>query len=67
MNFQATLDRIQSDAAQLQPARVALTVVAAPLFAVGWVAGKAWAVLWLVASWVLAATAVGWTSARGGS
>lgn len=67
MNFQATLDRIQSDAAQLQPARVALTVVAAPLFVVGWLAGKAWSVVWVVASWLLAAAAVGWSSARGGS
>lgn len=65
MNLQATLDKIQADAAQLQPSRVALTMVAAPLFALGWAAAKAWAVLWLLISWVMAATVVGWKSGKG--
>lgn len=65
MNFSSTLDKIQADAAELQPSRVGLTIVAAPLFAVGWAAAKTWAVIWLVITWVMAATVVGWKSGKG--
>lgn len=66
------LDRVPTEdiaarAAQVDPARLVLTLLALPLLALGWVAAQAWAVAWAVISWSVAAIQVGWSAARPGS
>lgn len=60
------LDRIDRRARQVRPGRAALTVIAAVLFAVGWLACKVFAVAWLAAVWCGAAVIEGWQQARTG-
>lgn len=55
-----TIDRVQAQAAQLQPLKILLSVLAAPFYVLGWVFG----VVWVVLSWSLAAVLVGVTDAR---
>ncbi|WP_327047278.1 hypothetical protein OG320_05135 [Microbispora sp. NBC_01189] len=52
--------RIDAEARQLDPAKVLLTILIAPLFLTGWLAGKAW----LVLAWIWTAVLVGWREAR---
>lgn len=54
------VDRIQAEAREIQFARTVLTVFAAVLYAVGWIAGKAWGTV----AWSIAAVKVGWQEAR---
>jgi len=60
------LDRIEQRARQAHPGRVLLTVIAAILYAVGWVAFKACAVTWLAGAWCASAVIEGWMSAKAG-
>jgi hypothetical protein len=60
------LDRIERRARHARPGRVLLTVIAAVLFALGWLACKAFAVAWLALAWCGSALAEGWISARAG-
>ena len=65
----AVLDRvpvgdIQTRAAEIDPAKLLLAVLALPFLVLGWVAAKVWQVLWLVVSWSVAAVQVGWVEAR---
>jgi len=60
------LDRIERRARQAHPGRVLLTVIAAILFAAGWVTYKACAVAWLAAAWCGSAVIEGWQSAKAG-
>jgi hypothetical protein len=65
----AVLDRfpveeITREAREIHPGRTLLTWVAALLFGVGWLAFKAFAVLWLAAAWVFVATRKGWRAAK---
>ena len=65
----AVLDRvpvgdIQTRAAEIDPAKLLLAVLALPFLILGWVAAKVWQVLWLVISWSVAAVQVGWVEAR---
>lgn len=65
----AVLDRvpvgdIQTRAAEIDPAKLLLAVLALPFLVLGWVAAKVWQVLWLVVSWSVAAIQVGWVEAR---
>lgn len=63
--------RISAEAREVRPgevaaraARLLLTVLASLLFALGWCAAKAVALLWLSATWTVAAVRVGWQEAR---
>ena len=60
------LDRIEQRARQAHPGRVLLTVIAAVLFGVGWLACRACAVTWLAAAWCASAVIEGWQSAKAG-
>lgn len=65
----AVLDRvpvgdIQTRAAEIDPAKLLLAVLALPFLVLGWMAAKVWQVLWLVVSWSVAAVQVGWVEAR---
>jgi uncharacterized membrane protein YedE/YeeE len=60
------LDRIERRARQAHPGRVLLTLLAALLFAVGWVAFKLCAITWLAAAWAGSAVIEGWSSAKAG-
>lgn len=57
--------RISAEAQQVKFWRTALTVVAAVLFGLGWLAFKAFAVAWLAAAWSAVAVREGWREARG--
>jgi hypothetical protein len=58
------VDRITAEARQVHVGRTVLLVVAAVLYAVGWLAGKTLTVLWLALAWSGTAVKVGWTEAR---
>lgn len=54
------LDRISAEARQVDWIKVLLTVVAAPLYVVGWMAGKGF----LALAWVGLCVKAGWQDAR---
>lgn len=65
------LDRIEDRARAARPGRVALTVIAGLLFALGWLSFRAWALLrracalgWLAVAWCGSAVIEGWQSAK---
>jgi hypothetical protein len=60
------LDRIEARARQAHPGRVILTLIAALLFGLGWLAYKTCAVTWLALAWCGSAVIEGWSSARAG-
>lgn len=63
--FDATaLERIQVQAREIDPLKVALATVAAIPYILGWVISKAFTVAWVVISWTVAAGKVGWQDAR---
>lgn len=55
-------DRVADQAREIRFVRVLLTVLATPFFAIGWLVGM----IWVAFTWVLAATAEGFTQAKGG-
>ena len=57
-------EEITRQAREIRPARTLLSWVAAVLFAVGWLACKTVAVLWLAGAWMFVAVREGWRSAR---
>lgn len=61
-----TLERVRTEARALDPGKVALTLVAVPLFALGFVAAKVVGVAWTVIAWSWTAAVVGWRAARDG-
>lgn len=61
------VDRITEQARELHPGRTLLTLLAALLYGLGWLAGKTVMGVWFVLAWSFAAVKVGWTDARGGS
>lgn len=63
--MRSTLDKIREEAAGLDPVRVALTLVAAPFFAAGWLASRVAKAVWTVLAWAWTAAVVGWRAARG--
>lgn len=65
MKTKDLLDRIDGDARDLQPHRVALTIVSAVFFALGWVVGVVFRAVWLVVAWMWAAAVVGFKIATG--
>jgi hypothetical protein len=58
------VDRITAEARQVHIGRTVLLVIAAVLYAVGWVAGKTLTALWLALAWSGTAVKVGWMEAR---
>jgi len=54
------LDRIAAEARQVRPGRLFLTLLAAPLYGLGWVAGT----LFLAAAWAGLSVKAGWADAR---
>lgn len=58
------VDRITAEARQANFGRAVLTVIAAVLFSVGWVAARAVGVVWVAAAWCAVAVRVGWNAAR---
>ena len=61
------LDDITEQAQQVRPGRAALTVVAAVLFGIGWIAARVFAVVWLAAMWCGVAVREGWRASHGPS
>lgn len=58
------LDRIERRARQARPGRAVLTVIAAVLFGLGWLAFRACALSWLAVAWCGSAVIEGWQSAK---
>ena len=63
--WQQVLERIETEARQLSPRQVALTLVSLPFFVLGWLAAKASAIVWLAVAWGWTALLVGWRQAGG--
>ena len=59
------VDQINERAAAMRPGRFALTLIAAPLIALGWLTAVGFAWAWKGGRWVTAAFLVGWTTAHG--
>ena len=57
-------DRITEQARQVQFTRTVLTILAGLLYAVGWVAAKTLAGIWLTLTWSATAVRLGWVEAR---
>ena len=58
--LEVPVDRIGARAAQVDPLRLLLMLLAAPLIALGWSAAKLWGAL----AWSIAAVQVGWETGR---
>jgi uncharacterized membrane protein YedE/YeeE len=58
------LDRIEDRARRARPGRAVLTVIAAVLFGLGWLAFRACALSWLAVAWCGSAVIEGWQSAK---
>lgn len=65
MDLGRLVERIDGEARSLRPGRAALTAVAAPFFAVGWLVGQLFRVVWLIFAWIWTAALVGFRSGRG--
>jgi hypothetical protein len=60
------VDAITARARQARFGRAFLTLLAAALFGLGWLAYKACAVTWLAVAWCGCAVTEGWQSAKAG-
>lgn len=58
-----TVEAVRAEAKQLDPAKVALTLLMVLPFVIGFVAKKTVGVVWLVVSWLWTAALVGWRAA----
>lgn len=58
------VDRITAEARNIHAGRALLTLVAAVLFAVGWITAKVFIVTWAAIAWGAAAVKIGWQDAR---
>lgn len=61
------VERITREARQVHFWRSVLTLLAGLLFGLGWLAAKAFAVLWLAGVWSATAVKVGWQEGRRGA
>jgi hypothetical protein len=61
---QVPLEDITARARQVEFGRVLLTLIAALLYGVGWLAAKVLGGIWLAFVWSAVAVKVGWTEAR---
>jgi hypothetical protein len=64
LSLWADLERIDSEAHRVRLGSILMTAIAAVLYALGWLGGKAFSLTGLVARWVIAALAIGWRDAR---
>lgn len=60
----AQVDRITARAQQADAGKALAAVIGGTLFLLGWLAFKAFRVLWFAAAWSWFAVAEGWSSAR---
>lgn len=60
------VERITAEARAVHPAHALLTLVAAVLYGIGWLAGKILGALWLAVVWSFTAVKVGWVEATRG-
>lgn len=60
------VDEITKEAREIHFGKTVLLVVAAVLFGLGWVVGKACVVLWRAVAWSATAVKVGWREALSG-
>jgi hypothetical protein len=58
------LERISAEAREVRFGRTLLLLLAGLLYGVGWVAAKAFILLWRAVAWMGVAIKVGWTEAR---
>lgn len=58
------VDRITSEAREMQLGRTLVTLLAGVFYVLGWLAAKAVGAVWGAVSWCVAATKVGWMDAR---
>jgi hypothetical protein len=58
------IDRITVEAKQVRPGRTILLAIAGLLYALGWLAAKAFGLVWFAAVWTATAVKVGWSDAR---
>ena len=65
MKFKQILDQVDSDARDIKPHLFVLTIITAIVFAVGWLVGLVFRVVWLVIAWAVAAARVGFKAGRG--
>lgn len=61
----AVVERIDTEARELHPGRVLLTLLAAPFFVIGWVAAHIVSAVWRVITWCWVAILVGYRVANG--
>ena len=61
------VDEITAQARQVRFWRTVLTVIAGALYGLGWVTARAFAIVWLAASWCWVAVREGWRASRGPS
>jgi hypothetical protein len=59
------VERVELEARKITPGRTILTLIAAVLYAVGWIIGLAVRFVWSCISWGVAAAKVGFQEARG--
>ena len=65
MNFRTVSEQVETEARELRPHLLALTIVTAVLFAVGWLVGFVFRGIWLVMAWAWTAAKVGFRAGRG--
>lgn len=58
------LERISTEARQVEFSRTALTVLAGFFWLIGFSLAKVFAALWFAAAWVATAIRIGWADAR---
>lgn len=58
------VERITAEARQIQFRRIALTVLAALFYVIGWTVAKLFAVIWLAITWSFTAIKLGWEEGR---
>lgn len=63
VSMDATVEQIRAQRAEIDPARVFLTILAALFFAPGWIARKVVLAVWWLVSYASAAVMVGWRAA----
>lgn len=58
------VDRINTEARQIQFGRAVLTLLAGLLYVIGWTVAKVFAVIWLALTWSWTAVKLGWQEGR---
>jgi hypothetical protein len=63
--WQQLVERIDTQARQLQPREVALSLLFAVPFLLGWIAARTVGAVWMVVAWTWSAGLAGWQHAGG--